>query len=347
MRRISGTAIVVAAACVVTAVVLANVLTACHSAPPVTKNIKQAHHPAGPTPIAMAPYYVAINGNGGATVRATANGAKIATVRPPRGLTFDGVAGSENDTTFVLAAKSASASRFYELQLNSKGRPGPLAREAVPSLPRHFGNCPTQLAGLAVNPDGRLLAISLLSNCPTGRAGPGEILTVRLASGHALATFRPGDGYPQSLSWTLSDGLAYGWTGSTTGAWLIPDAIKPGASRRMLISDSSGVDGLTYAYSPLITPDGSAVIATVGSGTKLAIAEFSVRTGKARWLLIRPVHSPAQYCGPLWTDTTGRGQLVGCGDNAEFEIQNRQLTKLAKPWQLPIYNVPTAPLIAW
>jgi hypothetical protein len=295
----------------------------------------------------MAPYYVAINRYGGAAVHATANGTKIATIRPPRGLKFDGVAGSENARTFVLAAQSASARRLYLLQLNSKGRPGKLSLRAGPSLPPRFGSCPTALAGLALSQDGRLLAISLLSNCPTGNAGPGQILTVRLASGHLLATFRPGDGYPQSLSWTLTDGLAYGWAGSHPGVWLISDATKPGASRWMVIANSAGINGLSGADNPLITPGGSAVIATVGSGTKLAVAEFAVRTGKARVLLIRPVRSPVQYCGPLWTDTTGRRQLAACGDAAEYEIQNGHPTKLASPWQLPTYFVPGAPLIAW
>jgi len=331
----------------VAAIVLANVPTAGHSAPPVTEKTKHGHLAAGPTPVAMAPYYVAINRYGGGAVHATATGSKIATLRPPRGLKFDGAAGSENARTFVLAAQSASASRFYQLQLNSRGKPGRLSLRAVPSLPRRFGSCPTALAGLAVSQDGRLLAISLLSNCPTGNAGPGEILTVRLATGRLLATFRPGHGYPQSLSWTLSDGLAYGWAGPRAGVWLISDATKPGASRRMVIGNSAGIDGLSGADNPLITPDGSAVTATVGSGTKLAVADFSVRTGKARGLLIRPVRSPAQYCGPLWTDTTGRNQLAACGDGAEYEIQNGHPTKLASPWQLPTYLVPGGPLIAW
>jgi len=118
MRKFTGTAILVAAACLVAAIVLANVPDAGHSAPPVTNKTKPAHHLARPPAAATAPYYVAVNSNGDATVHATANGTKIATIRPPRGLTFEAVAGSENETTFVLAARSDRKST----RLNSSHR---------------------------------------------------------------------------------------------------------------------------------------------------------------------------------------------------------------------------------
>jgi hypothetical protein len=348
MRQLTGAVITVAAACAVTAVVLASVTAAGHSAPPVTEKTKPTPGAAGPPPVSAAPYYVVVNGAlGTATVRRTATGAKIEAVRRPRGATFIGVAAAGDDRTFVLAAQTSSTSDFYRLRLSGHGTPGRLVALAVPPLPGRLGSCLAQLAGLAVSPDGRLLAISLLSNCPTGDSGPSEILIVALGSGRTLAKFHPGDGYPMSLSLSTTGTLAYSWTSTQIGVSIIPDATEPDASPRSLISGSASVSGFNGAGSPLITPDGSAVIVTVGRGSlTLALAEFSVR-GTARRLLTPPVRDPAQYCGPLWTDASGRGILAGCGDNSEYQIRGRQLTRLRKPWQLPAYNTPTPPLIAW
>ncbi len=347
MRRVTGAVMAVAAACALTAVVLANVPVAGHSAPPVTKKTKPTGRNAG-SPVSAAPYYIAIDGRfGTATVRRTATGAKIASVRRPHGARFMGVAAAGDDRTFVLAAQTSSTSHFYRLRLSGKGQPGRPALTAVPPLPGRLGSCLAQFAGMAVSPNGRLLALSVLSNCPTGNAGPSEILTAQLGSGRTLAKFHPGNGYPMWLSWTASGSLAYSWTGNPIDVFIIPNATRPGASPRLLIRGTASVGGFSDADYPLITPDGSAVIVTVGRGSfTFAIAEFSVR-GTARRLLTPSIRDPAQFCGPLWTDSSGRGLLTGCGDNSEYEIQNQQLTKLRKPWQLPTYNVPSGPLIAW
>lgn len=347
MRKVTGTAVAIAAACALTAVVLASNPGAGHLAPSADKT-KPASSVTGSPPAAAAPYYVVVNARfGTATVRRTATGAKIATVRRPHGSRFVAVAGSQDDKTFALAAQISSSVRFYKLRLSAAGRPGRPVLTAVPRLPRRFGSCLPQLAGLAVSPNGRLLAYSVLSNCPTGKAGPSEILTARLGSGRTLARFHPGDGYPLSLSWTATGSLAYSWTSSKMGVFIIGEATKPGSSPRLLISGSASVAGFTGADFPLITPDGSAVAVTVVRGSlRLAIAEFLVR-GTERRVLTPAVRNPEQFCGPLWTDASGRSLLTGCGDNSEYEIRDGHLTKLDKPWQLPTYPVPSGPLIAW
>lgn len=348
MRLLSVAVVAVVAAGSLTAVVLAHDGAADHPVPRAINKTEPGHRAAGSPPLSAAPYYVAVNGRfGTATVRRTATGAKIATVRRPHGGTFFAVAAAADDKTFVLAAQTSSTSHFYRLRLNAQGRPGRPALTAVPPLPRRLGSCPAQLAGLAVSTDGRLVALSILSNCPTGNAGPSEIMTVRLDSGRVLAKFHPGDGYPMSLSWTAKRGLAYSFTSTQMGVFIIRDATKTGTSPRLLIGSSASVGGFGDARSPVITPDGSAVLVTVARGSfTFAIAEFSART-RARWLLTPPVRNPAQFCGPLVTDSFGRRILTGCGDNSEYAIQSRHLTRLHKPWQLPTYLTPSAPLIAW
>ncbi|HYK32395.1 MAG TPA: hypothetical protein VEV63_10560 [Streptosporangiaceae bacterium] len=347
MRHITGAAVAAAATCGLTAVTLISCSGVGHSAP-IPRVAKTAHHAAGSPSVSAAPYYVAISVRfGTATVRRTATGAKIATVRRGRGLRFFAVAAAADDRTFVLAGQTSSGGHFYRLRLSRNGRPGRLVLTPVPPIPATLGHCPAQLAGLAVSPGGSLLAASLLSNCPTGNAGPSEILTVRLASGRTAARFHPGDGYPMWLSWTASGGLAYSWTSRQTGIFIIPRATAPGSSPRLLIRGSASVGRFSEADYPLITSDGSALFATVARGSStFAIAEFSLR-GTARRLLTPPVGNPAQFCGPLWTDASGSRILTGCGDNSEYEIRNGHLTKLHKPWQLPFYAVPSPPLIAW
>jgi hypothetical protein len=319
-------------------------LLAGHLAPKVTPT-------STPSAIAEARYYVTVNVQASsAVVHRTASGRAVATIKPPHGTDFVSVAAARDDRTFVLAAETASAIRFYRLHLSAAGRPEPLEPASVPPLPERAGSCHVQLAGLAVTPDGRTLAISTLSDCANGRAGPSEIETASLASGAVLATFRPGNGYPLSLSWTADGALAYDWSGPQPGVWLIPSAASPGSrppAAHLLIPGSAGLGGYTGAQDPMITPDGSAVLATLGQGTSLEVAEFSARTGKILRILIPAAADPAQYCGPLWTDPSGRHLLAACGNSAEASIDNGHLTHLPPHWQLPSYPVPGGPQIAW
>ena len=89
------------------------------------------------------------------------------------------------------------------------------------------------------------------------------------------------------------------------------------------------------------------VIATIGRGTRLEVAEFSALTGKLLRVVVPPVSNPATYCGPLWTDAAARHVLAACGQRAQASIDNGRLTKLRPLWGLPGYPVPGPPLIAW
>jgi hypothetical protein len=349
MRQITGAAIAMAAACVIGAVALANFPVAGHSAPPVTRKTASSPRVPGPTVMPASSFVSVYPPEGTADVRGTGAGAKFGTVHPPRGSKFFAVGGGADDRRFVLAAQGSSGTHLYLLRLDQHGQPGrPLVKLALPALPRHFGSCQAELSGLAVGPaDGGLVAASMLSYCPTGRAGQSEILVARISSGHILATFHPGRGYPMWLSWTQAGALVYDWSGDTTGVFLIPDATNSHSKARLLIGNSASVGGFSGANYPLISLNGSSVFTTVvrGSGT-FAIAVFSAN-GKTRKVLTPPVRNPTQFCGPLWADAAGRRVLAACGDGAEFRILNGHVTKLHRPWKLPTYPTPGAPLIAW
>jgi hypothetical protein len=291
-------------------------------------------------------------------VHRTASGGDVATIKAPHGTHLVSVAAAGDGRAFVLAAYSAAPGarffpqarhaapgiRFYLLHLGPAGQPGPLDSALVPPLPA--GGCPVQLAGLALTADGGTLAVSTLSNCANGRAGPGEIEIMSLASGKVLATVRPGNGYPVSLSWTADGALAYDWSGPRAGVWLLPPPASARPAARLLIGETAGLGGYTGAQDPVITPDGSAVIATLGRATSLEVAEFSA-AGRPLRVLIPAVRNPVSYCGPLWTGPSGRHLLAACGRNAEARIDNGHLTRLPPHWQLPSYPVPGPPLIAW
>ena len=97
----------------------------------------------------------------------------------------------------------------------------------------------------------------------------------------------------------------------------------------------------------MVSPDGSVVVATIGRGVWLSVAEFSARTGRFLRTVIAPVRNPASYCGPLWAGGHGRHVLAACGDHAEVSLDGGRLNRLASPWRLPGYPVPGPPLIAW
>ena len=342
---------------------------ACTASPPAGRVIRSAAGPraataqtaarrgaarlAGTGSTARAPLYLTIARLGsGATIRRTATGRLIARVPPPAGTELVAVAAAGPGRAFLLAAQPARQDngpiRFYRLALRAGGRPGPLRLTRIPALTvgiRH--QCRTRLAGLAVTPDGRTAAVSALSNCANGTAGPSRIEIVSVATGRVLHVVRPGKDYPMWLSWTARGALAYEWG---QGVSWIPGAAAPGPRiprPRTLIPASAGAGGFSLPGPAQISPDGSVVVATVGRGISLAVAEFSARTGRFLRMIIAPVRNPTWYCGPLWVGGHGRHLLAACGDRTEVSLDAGRLTRLASPWRLPGYPVPGPPVIAW
>jgi hypothetical protein len=310
---------------------------------------------AGVKATARVPYYLTttVGVHPAATIRRTATGKLVATVRAPAGQGFIAVtAAGQGHRSFILAARTVSHSngqvRFFKLSLHRDGQPGPLRLTKVPVMSlRMKDGCWPELAGLALTPDGRTIAISTLSNCVTGRAGPSLIAIVSLASGTFVHVIRPGRDYPLSLSWTAGGTLVYGWR---QGVWAVAGAASPGSGTpkpRRLISPTAGIETLDGASDSMVSPDGSVVLATVGRGTLLAVAEFSARTGKALRIILPGGHNPDAYCGPLWTSHNASHLLAACGDGQEQSLDNGQATVLNSPWKLPTYPVPGPPQIAW
>jgi hypothetical protein len=310
--------------------------------------------PGAETPAARAaalasvpPYYVALTGYAGmrqhAVVRASATGAVLATINAPKPYrTLTWVSGAADDRTFVLTAqrwwqirpgKAGLAAenrdgdtrvRFFRLQIGSTGRVAQLTELPLPEKPRA-----TQLAGIALSPDGSELAVALHGSGPSERDP--KILGINLATGSQREWVWPGTGWVgnfkpigEPLSWT-ADGrmLAFQkWTGSNVAVRLL-DTTAPGADLRSarLVARFFNRDGV-FTISPgntIVTPDGTKILVPLARNTlrpdtmELRITEFSASTGRAARTL-----DPWRFKGlgaaswqdVLWTNSSGSTLIV-------------------------------------
>jgi hypothetical protein len=265
---------------------------------------------AGPS---SAPYVVLVSDSGNAQVRDVFTGQVITTVRPD-GQRVAAVAAAGDDHTFVLAGRETGSVVFYELGLGPGGTPA-YARElfAVPA---------TAVPAFAVSADASMLAYTTGSGFET----------VSLATGTGRAwTVSGGQAY--SLSWAGDRTLAFEWAPrSLTGTSLPPgvgvrllDVVAPGpllqASRLILEYCASG---RVCAAGPLITPDGSRVLATrlvLGTGITTNVEEYSARTGQALAAVTPAVGSPSGdvTCQALWTDPSGEQVVAFCGRGERYD----------------------------
>src|SRR5215469_12218300 len=354
-RRWGGWLVPLAAAASVVAVVAASlaisaVLAGRHRA---------ASGPSGPF-AGVPPYYVALAVKRPdlkpsiaqpqfAEVRATATGAVLSLVNPPKPYgTFSAAAAAGNGRTFVLTANKwkvtrwnggsfadATATRFFLLRLGAGGRPRPLTPLPIPAMPAR-----ATMSGFALTRDGTKLAVALRG----GRGGgPGPAIEVfSLATGAKRVWTWPGGGpitnnaggNGEVLSWT-ADGrtLAFQqWVGNSIDVRLL-DATTPGGSlqsdSRLAVQWKGDAESLRFVhgkasniingFSAIITGDGTKIVAATVSETKhplnseLAFTEFSASTGRVVRVLGRwpiPGMYPGQIQDVLWTNSSGSTLIV-------------------------------------
>ena len=233
-----------------------------------------------------------------AVVAATATGAVLGSVTPPRPhCVFTWVAAAGDDRTFVLAVQhavpyagwpahfsGAGSTRFYRLVLDRSGRPGPLT--ALPAPP-----VTADINGFALSPDGSKLAVTVSPpvHLRQGRPPPprGSRLRVfTLATGAERDWVLPGIGWigdtkpaAQSLSWAGDDRTLLvqerlGQGGPIAELRLLdtarPGGSLPAASQRVPVP-SADISG--HAEKPplglggplLMTGDGTKIVGTTGT----------------------------------------------------------------------------------
>jgi hypothetical protein len=313
-------------------------------------------YPAGPLPAAgaapsAAPYYVTVvfqRSPAPVTVNNASTGRVLATVRAPvAGLGFTGVAAAGDDRTFVLAAQELRPEVvvFYELRLSADGRVASLTRLLSVSSPGG--------PAFAVSPDASRLAYATADG----------IRVVSLATGASRSWTAGGDtaaGNAFQLSWAGDQTLAMYWAsvapGSRQTGVRLLDTAAPGSnllSSRLIIGVPGAtafgwIDGLSGL---LITPDGSRLFATAGTGQPdnpgAEVVEFSARTGQAL-AVVSPRAGESGMgtsCLALWTDPSGDHLTAECGGTVTIADGHFAAAAL----RVPSYNFSTSrqAFIAW
>jgi len=285
-----------AAAAAVIAVITAGALVA---------GLTTAHKPAvsGPAPAGLPRFYVTTSsGPGGrgiqAVVRASASGKVTGTVPVPSALPVEWsdsggtfVTAAADDRSFIIGVqggqeptKTGLDLRLFRFAISAAGKPGHLTELAAAPM----RNQTTE--GIALSPDGKLLAVSLL-NESAGNVAP-AIQVLNLATGATRTWTAPAHSVyiPGPPSW--ADGsrlIAFTWLRSTqSGLMSAPRGIRlldtaaPGDNLMAgTVIVPSGKVAAGSIVSARITPDGRDVIVvtwrdlTPHASTHTVIVQFA------------------------------------------------------------------------
>ncbi len=319
--------------------------------------------PAGPLPAAdaspaVAPYIVLlVPGRGTVQVRNVYTFKTIATVQPPRGQFFAGIAAAGDDRTFVLQAEvggrtqqspmpvNPTAAAFDELRLAPDGRPESLGL---------LGTVPARdaLSGFAISQDASMLAYSTGSGF--------EAVSLATGRGRSWPAVDAGNVAPLSLSWAGDRTLAFEWaTGDNPHPPGIGiralDVTAPGtllqASRLVVrYGQYCAAGNAACQDGQLITPDGFKVLVTrvVARGQDYtdSVLEYSARTGQSLAAVVPEVNTPyaGPPCVPLWTDPSGEQVMSYCGGHGE-RYDRGHVSPVTL--HLPMYGMNFAAPFAW
>jgi hypothetical protein len=216
-----------------------------------------------------------------------------------------------DDRTFLLCGTH----QYWELRLGADGKPQPLTAPVdIPVAARNTGS--NGDPEFAVSADRRLAAVTTATG----------IMVLSLVTGATRSwTIPSADGNATSLSWAGDRYLAFQFTSQTrdndAGGVRVLDtrsaATSALAASRLIISNERKLaGGITGVFNPVITPDGSKIVAAAWTGFLVAeLAEFSAQTGRLIAVLIPAAHMPGHGspCQVLWTDPSGAHLIAYCG----------------------------------
>jgi hypothetical protein len=277
-------------------------------------------------------------------------GRRLATVRPPRGLTFVGITAAADDRTFVLAAASlpvpwgepsANPAAWYLLRITpGSADPAALTRLSIPGQ-----SAGTQVSGIALSPSGSDLAVLFQQgvwSSAESATGPLTLSVYSVSTGRALRTWtQQTKGFPAGFGWywgrysnSSITWLANGHTlafadGTNSGADGPPlgDAFSGVKIRTLdlnrpsgdLLADSTVVYTVKnhWCMTLQLTADGKTVICGSYGGSAVEstaydpeITEYSVATGKARLVYRLGGAYALGLANVLWASPNG-STLIG------------------------------------
>jgi hypothetical protein len=215
-----------------------------------------------------------------------------------------------DDRMFLLCG----ADQYWELRLGDDGKARGMAAPAdIPVAARNTGNGGPEFA---VSPDARFAA-------DITAAG---IMVLSLVTGATRSwTIPSGDGYATGLSWAGDRYVAFQFVSQSrdngAGGVRVLDTSSAAtaalaASRLIISNERKLAGGISGVFNPVITPDGSKIVATAWTGFNVAeLAEFSARTGRQLAVLMPAASMPGHGspCQVLWTDSSGAHLIAYCG----------------------------------
>lgn len=215
-----------------------------------------------------------------------------------------------DDRMFLLCGTD----QYYELRLGDDGKPQPMSAPAgIPVAARNTGNGDPEFA---VSADRRLAAVTTATGIMVLSlvTGATRSWTIPSADGHATGLSWAGDRYVAFQFWPQprdndAGGVRVLDTRSAATAALA-------ASRLIISNERKLAGGISGVFNPVITPDGSTVVAAAWTGSMAAeLAEFSARTGRLLAVLMpaAPMPGHGSPCQVLWTDPSGSHLIAYCG----------------------------------
>jgi hypothetical protein len=217
-----------------------------------------------------------------------------------------------DDRTFLLCG----ADQYYELRLRNDGKPQPMSAPAdIPVAARNNGSNGNPV--FAVSSGARLAAVTTAT---------GGIMVLSLVTGATRSwTIPSADGYATGLSWAGDRYVAFGFVSPSgehdAGGVRVLDTRSAAtaaltASRLIISNERKLAGGISGVFNPVITPDGSKILAAAWTGFNVAeLAEFSARTGQRLAVLTPAASMPGHGfpCQVLWTDLSGAHLIAYCG----------------------------------
>jgi hypothetical protein len=283
-------------------------------------SIPAASAPAADAPTASAPFYLeggwetvsVINGFTGQT-EVTIAAPKWAGSFPWVGhTTWYPCGAAPDDRTFLLCGTK----QYEELRLGNDGKPQWTSAPAdIPVAARNNGS--NGDPEFAVSPDARLAAVTTAT---------GGITVVSLVTGATRSwTIASADGSASGFSWAGDRYVAFQFASQSrdraAGGVRVLDTQSTAtaaltASRLVISTERKLAGGITGLFNPIITPDGSKIVAAAWRGFLVAeLAEFSARTGQLIAVLMPAANMPGSGspCQVLWTDLSGTHLIAYCG----------------------------------
>lgn len=246
-----------------------------------------------------------------AVIRDTATGGIAAVLRLPGPYTYiTDIAGAADDRTFVLAGQATAAygqgaTAFFIASFDPANRTVTVEPLRVPSVTapaRHVD-------GIALNPDGRRVAIALTSMHKHGShyVWSSQISVYSLPDGRAktwtaanslIGLFPEGPIDPAAMSWSGNGVLAFnGSIGSTSGdhIWLLNTATTGGSLRASshFVVDLTGHGVWNPDGEGIVTLDGTKVVAPVYRSDKRH--EETITTGGGKIKLPEPLSQVDEF----------------------------------------------------